>query len=229
MKQKALCSIGAFARLSEKSLQSLEAITKLRYIEKNAILYYEGEHVRDVYLLARGKVEIYKIDRNGNELFLYYIDGSLDRGLNASLKTPRLINTFGSFATYEAYSSVRGVCPSEIVSFDIESLGRLVGSNIEIAHAFLTECMQTNVILNEFINLKEVYDSTSRVAYFLQTKLDYFNYSQRQLIARELNIKLETLSRILQKMQMQGLIAKDRHGDIYIKDSAALSALCGNV
>ncbi|WP_290143566.1 hypothetical protein [Helicobacter japonicus] len=41
MKKRALKLV--FAQMSEKSLESLEAITKLHYVEKNGILHYEGE------------------------------------------------------------------------------------------------------------------------------------------------------------------------------------------
>ncbi|WP_289181770.1 helix-turn-helix domain-containing protein, partial [Helicobacter japonicus] len=64
---------------------------------------------------------------------------------------------------------------------------------------------------------------------FLYTRIDYFNQTQRQIIARELNIQIETLSRILQKMFQQGLIAKDEHNDIYIKDTTLFTKIFGNM
>ena len=221
MKEKALRSIGAFANISEGSLESLEAITKLRYIEKNGILHYEGEYIESAYFLARGKVEVYEMDKNDNELFLCYVDSHLSDG--------RLINAFGTFAPYEANASVRGVEPSEIVLLDLQQLHQLVTKNIEISNAILSEVMNRMITFKNFINFNEIYDSTSRVAYILGTSLKYFNQVQRQTIAHELNFKLETLSRILQKMMTQGLIAKDEHGDVYIKDKQAFEALYGGI
>ncbi|WP_300972115.1 Crp/Fnr family transcriptional regulator, partial [uncultured Helicobacter sp.] len=142
MKEKALRSIGAFANISEGSLESLEAITKLRYIEKNGILHYEGEYIESAYFLARGKVEVYEMDKNDNELFLCYVDSHLSDG--------RLINAFGTFAPYEANASVRGVEPSEIVLLDLQQLHQLVTKNIEISNAILSEVMNRMITFKNF-------------------------------------------------------------------------------
>ncbi|WP_334094859.1 hypothetical protein [Helicobacter typhlonius] len=47
------------------------------------------------------------------------------------------------------------------------------------------------------------------------------------MIARELNIQTESLSRILQKMFQQDVVAKNEHNEIYIKDSALFAKLYG--
>ncbi|WP_290143093.1 Crp/Fnr family transcriptional regulator [Helicobacter japonicus] len=188
MKKRALKLV--FAQMSEKSLESLEAITKLHYVEKNGILHYEGEIIDYACFLARGKVEIYKMDKNDNELFLCYVD-CLSQG-------KRLINAFGDFVSYETNANVKGAEPSEIVMIELDKLSVLVQKNLEISN-------------------------------FLYTRIDYFNQTQRQIIARELNIQIETLSRILQKMFQQGLIAKDEHNDIYIKDTTLFTKIFGNM
>lgn len=221
MKRKALLSIGVFSSISEKSLESLEHIMSLRYIEKNAILHYEGDLVDSVCLLARGKVELYKMDKNNNELFLCYVDSKSHGN--------RLINASGAFVPYEASANVRGVEPSEIVLLPLVEFHHLVQNDIQIANAFLYELMDKIIVFKTFVNFKETYDSTSRVAYLLSSRLTYFNQTQRRIIAHELNIKLETLSRILQKMMMQGLIDKDEKGDIYIKDKQTFGLLYGDM
>lgn len=220
MKKKALRSIGVFSNLSEASLNELESITKLRYIERNAILHYEGELLQSASLIARGCVELYKMDKNDNEMFLCYV--------NNKSKGARLINAFGSFEPYEATANVRGVEPSEIVLLDLTRLAQLVVSNIEISNAFLSEFMDKMIVFKNFISFKETYDSTSRVAHMLCTQIERFNQVQRQIVARELNIKLETLSRILQKMFQQGLIAKNERSEVYIKDKDAFVKLYGD-
>lgn len=217
MNKSRLLNIGVFTHLSERSLESLEAIAKWRYIEKNAILHYEGESVDSVCLLASGKVELYKMDKNDNELFLCYVDSCRDSN--------RLINAFGSFKPYVASANVRAVEPSEVVLLELISMYRLVNSNVEIANAILSEILDKMIVFKNFINFKGVYDSTSRVAYLLKTNLTYFNQMQRQRVAYELGIRLETLSRILQKMLKDGLIGKDVYGNFYIKDMDLLDLL----
>lgn len=219
MKKRALKLV--FAQMSEKSLESLEVITKLRYVEKNGILHYEGEIIDYACFLARGKVEIYKMDKNDNELFLCYVD-CLSQG-------KRLINAFWDFVSYETNANVKGAEPSEIVMIELDKLSVLVQKNLEISNAIMREFMDKTIVFKNFVNFQTIYDSASRVAYFLYTRIDYFNQTQRQIIARELNIQIETLSRILQKMFQQGLIAKDEHNDIYIKDTTLFIKIFGNM
>lgn len=221
MKQKALRSIGAFSTMKESSIKSLESIARLRQIEKDSILYYEGEKLEYAYMLVRGRVELYRMDQDDNEVFLCYVD---DKS-----KEARLINAFGSFDSYEAAASVRGLETSEIILMPLNALKQLVQNNAEIASAFLGEFMDKVMIFKRYVNFNEMYDSTTRVAYLLQTQLERFNRVQRQVIARELNIKLETLSRILQKMLAQGFIQKNKYGDIRIKDSQIFNAMCENI
>lgn len=221
MKKQLLRRIGFFEKISEKSLASLESITKIKNVDKNEILYYEGDVLKWVCLLVSGHLELYKMDKNDNELFLCYVD--------SRLKGARLINACGAFKPYEAAASVRGIEPSVVALIEMEPLALLVKQDIEISNAFLSAFMDKAIVFKNFINFKEVYDSTSRVGYLLHTELERFNKTQRQVIAHELNIKLETLSRILQKMQQQGLLSKDQRGDLYINDKFTFATLFGNV
>ncbi|WP_295740158.1 Crp/Fnr family transcriptional regulator [uncultured Helicobacter sp.] len=221
MKKQSLRHIGDFEHISEKSLKSLESITKIRQIDKNEILYYEGDLLKWACMLISGRLELYKMDKNDNELFLCYVE--------SRAKGVRLINAFGSFKPYEAAASVRGIEPSVVAFIELESLELLIKQDIEISNAFLSAFMDKVIVFKNFINFKEVYDSTSRVGHLLYTELERFNKVQRQVIAHELNIKLETLSRILQKMQQQGLLGKDEYGDLQINDKHTFASLFGNV
>ena len=219
MKRKALSLIGVFAHLSEKSIESLEAISKLHYLKRNGVLHYEGERIEHACFLARGKVELYKMNKNDNEMFLCYVDSE-------SVGT-RMINAFGAFVPYVAAANVRALESSEIVMLELTKLHQLVLSDIEISNALMSEFMDKLIVFKNFVNFKEMNDSTSRVAYFLRHRLSYFNQNQRQMIARELNIQTESLSRILQKMFQQDVVAKNEHNEIYIKDSALFAKLYG--
>lgn len=220
-KKEILLSIGAFKHLSNAALELIEGIAKLRHIQKDDILHYEGDVVDCAYLLVSGRVELYRMDKHDNELFIGYVD--------AKQSGFRLINTLGTFAPYEAASSVRGMENSEILLLDLAQLSHLVSQNIDISNAFVSLLMDKMASFKHFINFRESYDRTSYVAYMLYTDILRFNHTQRQVIARELNIKLETLSRILQKLQTQGLIDKDSRGNICINDRESFKSAFSNV
>lgn len=211
MKIDTINSIKSFKSLGKESLEALSKIAKIKIVDKDSILYYEGEKIEHAYFLVDGFLELYKMDQNNNELFLCYVSSEEDA---------RLINSFGSFEPYVASASVHSLGTSTVLLLDLYLLADLVSEYLDISNALLKELMSKNVVFKNFINFKEIYDSTTRVAYILHTRLDYFNKVQRQTIARELNIKIETLSRILQKMFQQGLIYKDNKGQICISNKA---------
>ncbi|TLD97734.1 cyclic nucleotide-binding domain-containing protein [Helicobacter jaachi] len=216
MKKASLRHIGVFSKMSEQSLESLAHIARFQCISKDEIVYYEGELLYSAYFLINGLVELYKMDKNDNELFLCYVDSKNEHN--------RLINSFSAFKPYEASASVHALLDSELVLFDLTQLQELIHHNLEVSNALLYAIIDKGNVFKQFINSKEMYDSSARVAHLLFTQPKYFNQTQRQVIARELNIKLETLSRILQKMLQQNLIAKNAHGDIYISDMQAFVA-----
>ncbi|TLD81887.1 Crp/Fnr family transcriptional regulator [Helicobacter sp. MIT 05-5293] len=218
MKIDAINSIKSFKSLGRESLEALNKVAKIKVVDKDSILYYEGEKIECAYFLVDGLLELYKMDQNNNELFLCYVSSEEDA---------RLINCFGNFEPYIASASVHSLRTSTILLLELHLLADLVSEYLDISNALLREFMGKNIVFKNFINFKEIYDSTARVAYILRTQLDYFNKVQRQTIARELNIKIETLSRILQKMFQQGLIYKNNKGEICLSNKAEFERIYG--
>jgi CRP-like cAMP-binding protein len=153
----------------------------VRNYEAGSILYYEGDVIKAHFLVAGScKAIKYKGD---DEIFLY----SLSAGL--------MISDVSAFAL----STVEMLEDSVVLSVDVSLL-------VGLSHKLLFEVQKRNAILNDFVNLNFTYDVFQKVAYMLLNDIIFFNRVKRSDIAKRLNIKNETLSRALKKLQVQGYI-----------------------
>jgi CRP-like cAMP-binding protein len=62
-----LKEIPLFADLSEKALSTLVEDLRSREYKKDELLFRQGDESREVYIILKGKVRIYKISPSGNE------------------------------------------------------------------------------------------------------------------------------------------------------------------
>lgn len=62
-----LQEVPLFADLSEKSLADLIDDLRTREYSKNDLLFHQGDESREIYILLKGKVRIFKISPSGNE------------------------------------------------------------------------------------------------------------------------------------------------------------------
>lgn len=62
-----------FEELNEKQVNTLASFSNVSTYPKNSILYYETEINNKLMFLVDGLIKIYKVDKFGNEIFLYHI------------------------------------------------------------------------------------------------------------------------------------------------------------
>ena len=67
-----LTDITLFSNLDEHDLKELEKISKIIEVDKNDIIFYQGDKSNFLYLLIRGEAKIYRVDNKGNELILHH-------------------------------------------------------------------------------------------------------------------------------------------------------------
>jgi CRP-like cAMP-binding protein len=62
-----LQAVPLFARLSEKDLATIASDFRPREYKKDDVIFRQGDESREIYLVRKGKVRIYKISPAGNE------------------------------------------------------------------------------------------------------------------------------------------------------------------
>lgn len=76
---------GFFCQLSEDSLQALESIKLTNVYPRGAVLFFEGQQPRGVYMLCQGRVKLSVCSADGKQLILRIVEPGEMLGLSATV------------------------------------------------------------------------------------------------------------------------------------------------
>ncbi|CAM2865409.1 Crp/Fnr family transcriptional regulator [Helicobacter burdigaliensis] len=200
-----------FKNLPQQEIDKLQEIVKIKHFSQKEIIAYEGDISKEVLLLLKGEVKLYKVNRFGGEIFLC----QLREGL---LNTPKEKEQF-IFANLECKKD------SKVAFFSKDLLFSLFLKSPSLMHFFFIQLQEKLQFFEDVIRRELVFDSTAKIAYFLVHDLEDFNHNKKQDIAAFLNIQPETLSRILKKLSRDGMILQDKEGRVQIQDLQALKQI----
>ncbi|RAX58151.1 hypothetical protein CCZ01_03500 [Helicobacter monodelphidis] len=193
-------AIPFFSSFSPSQIQ--EIILSNHYVcyPKKAILCYECDTLKSVYFLLHGRIRVYKINRFGQEIFLYHIrQNGLITGLFKNI----------------SYGNIEFVEDSNVLIIPQESFWNLV-RKYSLSSPLLQLHQDYIMRLESIIDQEIIFDGLAKVSHFLDQHLDEFNALKKQEIAACLNIQPETLSRILKKLHRDNIITTDSRGNIEI-------------
>lgn len=184
-------------------IAEIEKKGKIIKVKDNEILMDYGQIIPFIPLLFEGKLKIFKEDEKGNELFLYYIYP----GQGCAV----------SFACFDKMSSVRAqaVEPSKVLAIPSELmemwLMRFPTWNRFVLRVYNQRFDELLETLNEvaFHKLDErLIDYLEKQSFAMETEELNITHAQ---IATELNTSREVISRLLKKMEQNGLIGLSRN------------------
>lgn len=207
--------IDFFKNLSSEQLEIIADISIVTRYSKSSILYYESEVKKSLLFLIDGEIKIYKIDKYGNEIFLYNINKN------------SMISEISSLYSEEIYcfSNAEFTNDSLVLSINFQKFQEhFISKNIllnELTDILLKKILQLQTIVNKEL----VFDATSKVAFFLKDDLDTFNKLRRQEVSAILNIQPETLSRVLQKLSRNKTISILKNNQIVIENTIDLEKI----
>jgi CRP/FNR family transcriptional regulator len=208
-----------FSGLSEDQLYEIKQIAIDKFYDKDKTIFLEGDDCNGFYIVAAGKVKIYKVSFDGKEhIFHIYGPG----------------NPFGEVPVFSGQkfpANAQTILKSHLLFFPRTAFVDLISSNPSLALnmlAILSMRLRQFTVQIENLSLKEV---PSRLASYLlylaseQEQEDFvaLNISKGQL-ASLLGTIPETLSRILAKMNKQNLIEVSGR-DIKLLDLIGLEEL----
>jgi CRP/FNR family transcriptional regulator len=189
-------NISLFKNLNITEIEKLQQISKLETFYKDNILYYEDTPSNYLYILVEGLAKSYKIDKNENEIFLYYI------------QCDDLISEISSFEddNLNSYTNVLFIENSTVLKINYKEFKRyFLDTNILIKE-FSSEIINRNKKLENLINREFIFDAVTKVTMMIESDLDMFNKLKRHDIALILHIQPATLSRVLNKLKKDGMI-----------------------
>jgi CRP/FNR family cyclic AMP-dependent transcriptional regulator len=115
-----LSMVDILGPLSDEELEDLAKRTPDTYLEQGDVLYTPREGAERLFILKKGRVQVYELDRSGEEITLSVVEDG---------------NVFGEMAlTGQSLSGlyVRALTPSTVVSMRREELERLIMNNPQV-------------------------------------------------------------------------------------------------
>lgn len=220
-------TIEPFCNLSKEAQELLSEICQVKTYKKDDIIYYEGDYGNQLSYLVSGKVKFFKVNRFGNEVFLYTLNyGIINEfceiqsfqknyicsshcglGIHCGLDEERLVLKDVPKIRYSQNAQSLQECV--VFNFPYAKVYSLLGRSVEIMQLFFDEFIRKICQIQSVLNRELILDSTSKVAQMLDCDLEIFNDNKKQDIAYFLNIQPETLSRILKKLIREGIIIQD--------------------
>ncbi|MBU1658950.1 Crp/Fnr family transcriptional regulator [bacterium] len=207
-------SLDFFKTLNDSQIDTLVSISSISSYEKDYILHYEEKRGNTLLFLASGLAKAYKIDKNDNEIFLYYIYK------NSLLSEISDVNSDNLYS----FSNIELLEESEILSINYPQFKNLFLNNNILCMQFVNEIISRSKKLQSLVNREFLFDSVSKVAMMLSSDLDMFNKLKRHDISLILHIQPATLSRVLNRLKRNKII-DIIHGDVTVVDSKNLEAI----
>lgn len=208
--------------MSQPQLEKISAITKKIEFTKGKLIFQEGDHGNGFYIVASGKIKVFKLSFEGKEQILHIYGPG---------------HTFGEVPVFEGKSfpaSSMALEQSSILFLPRDKFVELITITPALAMNMLADLsrrLRAFTVQIENLSLKEV---PARLAAYLITlhqesehkpKSDKITLpiSKAQL-ANLIGTTPETVSRVLKKMADQSLI-QVKTKDIFILDLDGLSEL----
>lgn len=187
-----LKKISLFFNIEDNLLKKISSFSTLKHYKKDEIIFYEGEKNNLFYGIVYGNVLMYDVDLKGNII-------------------PK--NQMGCGDIFGLISKIqnRGFCLNaksesecEIIQIDYYKFKEYISSP-PFSDRIIK--MLSNAIIQEIeFNKLQKYDATKRVIYTLLNFPHKFIKKKKYMLAKELNMTPETLSRILSKLKNEGII-----------------------
>ncbi len=189
----------------EELIKSLDEDCTIRRIPAGTTLMEMGQYVKSIPLITEGRIKVFREDDDGHELFLYY----LEPGDACAV----------SFACtlHDQTSQVKAVAmeDSEFISIPVILMPDWM-SKYKSWYRFVIETYQ-----NRFEELLKALDSIAfhrmdeRLLEYLRKNSEVLNTKvlrlSHQEVAYELNTSREVISRLLKKMENDGMVKLGRN------------------
>lgn len=189
-----LKNIYLFENLDEKTLKKIELISSVEKLNKDNILFYEGDESKNMYILLKGIIKLYKVASNDKELVLKYFHEN------------ELIAEVANFEEIDYPATAQAFSDIEVLKIDFKSLKEEILVNPVLGYTIMKSLINKVRNLENLVSMHLVLDSKERVAKYIHDNTDDFFNTKNVLIAEILNITPETLSRILRVFKNEGIV-----------------------
>ena len=198
-----------FRHLSDEKLARLNEISTIEKYKKGSIIFFEGEKAKSLIILIDGILQVYKTDQKGNKVILHH---------------------FFPVDMIAEIVNLEHMCYPASAEFETDGKALIINYKVfeqeflkepEVSFALIKSLSKKIKYLENVIATNMVMNSTARVAKFICEHGHEISKLKKSMVAADLNMTPETLSRILKKLSTLGLIKKHKD-EIIILDKEGL-------
>ncbi len=214
-----LLNIPGFSGLSQNQLEAIKQIVVDRHFNRGEMIFSEGDEGNGFYVVARGRVKIFKLSSEGKEHILHIVGQG---------------ESFGQVAVYAGRlfpANSQAIDRSHLLFIPRTAFVKLITENPSLAMNMLSVLsmrLREFTIQIENLSLKEVPGRLASYLIYLadeQKAVDHISLEiSKGQLAGLLGTIPETLSRILAKMSSRNLIEVSGR-DIKLLDRKGLEEL----
>ena len=183
-----------FQDLCDETLAKIQEFTTLVKLQKDNILFYEGEESEYLYILSSGIIKLYKTASNDKEIIMKYFHSN------------ELIAEVANFEEIPYPATAQAFGPCEVLRIDFSKLKDIIYQNPKLSFMIQASLIKKIRNLEKLVSLHVVLDSKERIAKYLCDHTEDFFNTKNIMVAEILNISPETLSRMLRVFKDEGLI-----------------------
>lgn len=206
-----------FADLGADALDAVARRAVIRMYEKNALVYVEGESAPGLYVVAGGKVRVFKTSEDGREQDLFHASAS------------ESINEASAFDGGPTIANAQATEPSVLLLMGRDALADVMRQYPEIVAAVLRVFgarLRALASLAGDLSLRDVVSRMAGVLLRLAGQTDTIKVPTRTELATMVGTVREVATRTLRQLESSGVIRLER-GSVVIVDRARLEQLSG--
>ena len=189
-----LKKIYLFEDLDDETIKRIESISSVVKLNKENILFYEGDESKYMYILVKGIIKLYKVTSVDKELVLKYF------------RENELIAEVANFEEINYPATAQAFTDIEVLKIDFQSLKEEIFKNPDLSYKVMKSLIHKIRNLENIVSMHLVFDSKERVAKYIHDHTENFFNTKNVIVAEILNITPETLSRILRLFKNEGII-----------------------
>ena len=189
-----------FPMLEKELIQEMINAADIRTIQPGELLVRSGQNIRSTLLVLDGLIKIYREDDDGNEFFMYYLDGGKACAIS-------LVCALGQ---ERSEVMARAIKPSTILSVPVDVVNEWMGRYKSWAQFAVSTYRERFEELLQTIDHIAFRNMDERLVFYMRRHQQQFNSNIMTLsnreIAQDLNSSREVISRLMKKLSEKGVI-----------------------
>ncbi|HLZ89094.1 MAG TPA: Crp/Fnr family transcriptional regulator [Puia sp.] len=178
---------------------------EIREFQAGELLMKTGQNIRSTMLITKGLVKIFRVDEEGNEFFMYYLQPGQACALSMICATKRETSEI----------TARAVTQTESIIIPLEYMDKWMTQYKSWYHFVLESYRSRFEELLLTVDHIAFRNMDQRLLFFLQKQMETLRTNKFTIsiteIASDLNSSREVISRLLKKLSDRGLIHLDRN------------------